>query len=363
MDWDYPAGAGPEGIFEIGRRLTEHIGRIPDATTFTNDAREMLRLTRRVEAEARGGRLFVGFQNAQKLELERPRYEALAAEGTQVVAFGEGELGTPIEGVEYRSLSPDHSRLANNWFLVTDAPERVAFVSWETSKPENFGLGGAATPGKTFVGFVTDDPVVVAELASVLGTFGRPAPPRPTPETVEPAEPARPDPASAALAEAIKNTEVKPSGAGPGAVVLAMRRDDSERAIRIAAALAHREQRRLVIVDRSAESFFGTPYTDLRGDDDFRPRPDELFGARTAIREGRARTARAITAAKALGVDAGGWFPTRSGSDGVAEAVRRFGGSVVVLPDTVRQPSVAERIRGMTLDSLEKIGVLIVIAD
>jgi hypothetical protein len=29
----------------------------------------------------------------------------------------------------------------------------------------------------------------------------------------------------------------------------------------------------------------------------------------------------------------------------------------------VRQPSVAERIRGMTLDSLEKIGVLIVIAD
>ena len=180
MDWDYPRGAGPEGIFEIGRRLAEHIGRIPDATTFTNDAREMLRLTRRVEAEARGGRLFVGFQNAQKLELERPRYEALAAEGTQVVAFGEGQLDEPIEGLEYRSLQPDHARLANNWFLVSDAPERVAFVSWETSRPEDFGEGGAATPGKTFVGFVTDDPVVVAELASVLGTFGRPAPPTPS---------------------------------------------------------------------------------------------------------------------------------------------------------------------------------------
>ena len=92
MDWDYPQGAGPEGIFEIGRRLVEHIGRIPDATTFTNDAREMLRLTRRVEAEARGGRLFVGFQNARKLELERARYESLVAAGTQVIAFGEGQL-------------------------------------------------------------------------------------------------------------------------------------------------------------------------------------------------------------------------------------------------------------------------------
>ena len=36
MDWDYPHGAGPEGIFEIGSRLAEHIGRIPDATTFTH---------------------------------------------------------------------------------------------------------------------------------------------------------------------------------------------------------------------------------------------------------------------------------------------------------------------------------------
>ena len=82
MDWTYPRGAGPEGIFEIGRRLAEHIGRFPDATTFTNDAREMLRITRRVESIASGGRLFVGFQNAQKLQRERERYEALVAAGT-----------------------------------------------------------------------------------------------------------------------------------------------------------------------------------------------------------------------------------------------------------------------------------------
>lgn len=357
MDWNYPQGAGPEGIFEIGRRLAEHIGRIPDATTFTNDAREMLRLTRRVEAEARGGRLFVGFQNARKLELERIRYESLVAAGTQVVAFGEGQLDEPIEGVEYRSLAPGHQRLANNWFLVTDAPERVAFVSWEIGDPASFGEGGAATPGKAFVGFVTDDPVVVAELASVLGTFGRPAPPTaPTPED-------KPDAAREALRRDIEGTSVEATGAAPGAVVLAIRRDDSDRAVRTAVALAREEKRRLVIVDRSSESIFGMPYNDLRGDDDFRPRPDELFGAATAIREGRARTARAISAAQAVGVDAGGWFPTRSGSEGIAEAVKRFGGSVVVLPESVRQPSVAERIRGMTLENVEKIGVPVVVAD
>ena len=357
MDWNYPANTGHEGIFEIGRRLAEHVGRIPDATTFTNDAREMLRVTRRVESAARGGRLFVGFQNADKLEKERARYEALVAEGTDVVAFGAGELSKPIDGLEYRALSPDRLRLVNNWFLVTDAPERVAFVSWEISEGVAFGQGGAATPGKAFVGFITDDPLVVAELSSVLGTWGLPAPPP------APPEPERPDPASQALVDAIERTTVSRTEAPAGAVVLALRRDDGDRALCTAVAIAREEQRPLVIVDRSAESIFGTPYNDLRGDDAFRPKPDRLFGAGLAIREGRSRTARVINAATTLGVEAGGWFPTKSGSDGLAEAVKRFDGGLIVLSDSVRQPSIAERIRGMNLDTLERIGVPIVVAD
>ena len=49
-------------------------------------------------------------------------------------------------------------------------------------------------------------------------------------------------------------------------------------------------------------------------------------------------------------------------NDGVSEAVRRFDGGLVVLPHSVRQPSVGERIRGMTRESLERIGVPLVIA-
>jgi hypothetical protein len=361
MDWTYPRGAGPEGIYEIGRRLAQHIGRLPDATTFTNDARDMLRITRRVEAVAEGGRLLVGFQNAGKLELERERYERLVAAGTDIVAFGSGALGKPISGLEYRELRPDTNRLVNNWFLVTDDPERVGFVSWEIGDPAAFGVGGAATPGKEFVGFITDDPLVVAELASVLSVQARPRPAPRGPGSMAGTD--RPDPRDQALIDAVSQTSSSPTGAGPGAVVVAMGRDQSDRAFRVATAIARDERRPLVIVDRSSESIFGTPYNDLRGDDDYRPRPDRLFGANIARREGRGSTARALEAASALGVEAGAWFPTRSGADGLAEAVKRFSGGLLVLPEAVRRPSVAERIRGMNLETLHRIGVPIIIAD
>jgi len=48
MDWTFPQDAGEPGMFEIGRRLAEHIGRLPDATRFTYDPRDMLRVTREI---------------------------------------------------------------------------------------------------------------------------------------------------------------------------------------------------------------------------------------------------------------------------------------------------------------------------
>ena len=178
---------------------------------------------------------------------------------------------------------------------------------------------------------------MVTELASVLGMWGRPVQPRP--RATAALDPERPDAVVQALVDAIKQTSVEATGAASGAVVLAQRRDDDDRALRMAVAIARDEQRPLVIVDRSSESIFGTPYNDLRGDDEYRPRPDRLFGAATAVREGRAATARAITAATAVGVEAGAWFPTRAGSDGLAEAIGTFDGSLLVLPASVRRPS------------------------
>ena len=356
MDWVYPAGAGDSGIFEIGRRLAEALGRAPDATRFTYDPRAMLRTTREIERAAAGGRLLVGFQKAPKFEVEVERYRALLEAGTQVIAWAAGSPadGRRLDDLDYRPLPDDARRLENQWFLVTDAPEPLSFVSYELGDAATFGIGGAASPGKRFVGFVSDD----ADVAALLIRFLLPIEARtPLPEPVLP---------SAAAVELVGASDVllddPSSGAGAGAVVVAVGRGADRPAFITALAIARREGRALVIVDRSAEGF-GSPYHDLRGDDADRPAPDRLFDISVARREGRGALISYLEAATAAGVVAGGWFPTLSGAEGLAEAGRRFGGAIMVLPSDVIRPSLAERLRGMAADRLGPvIGLPIVVA-
>ena len=356
MDWTYPAGAGDSGIFEIGRRLAEALGRAPDATRFTYDPRAMLRTTRDIERASSGGRLLVGFQAAAKFDVEAERYRALLAAGTQVTAWAAGPRaeGHGLDDLDYRALPADTRRLENQWFLVTDSPEPLAFVSYELGDAAMFGVGGAASPGKRFVGFVSDDPDVVNFLIRTLLPIGAPPPPA---ERVPP---------SASALELVEATDallaLPASGAGDGAVVVAVGRGADRPAFIAALALARREDRDLVIVDRSAEGF-GSPYQDMRGDDANRPSPDRLFDISIARREGRGALITFLEAATLVGVAAGGWFPTVSGAEGLAQAGRRFGGALVVLPSDVNRPSLAERLRGMAADRLgSAIGLPIVVA-
>jgi hypothetical protein len=356
MDWTYPVGAGDSGIFEIGRRLSEALGRAPDATRFTYDPRAMLRTTRDIERASTGGRLLVGFQAAAKFDVEAERYRGLLAAGTQVVAWGAGPHadGLGLDGLDYRALSPDTRRLENQWFLVRDSPETLAFVSYELGDATTFGIGGAASPGKRFVGFVSDDADVIELLIRTLLPIGAPPPPA---EHVPP---------SSAALELVKASDVlldePASDAGAGAVVVAVGRGADRLAFITALALARREGRALVIVDRSAEGF-GSPYHDMRGDDAYRPSPDRLFDVAIARREGRGAMITYLEAATAAGVVAGGWFPTASGAEGLAQAGRRFSGAIVVVPSDVIRPSLAERLRGMAVDRLGSvIGLPMVVA-
>ncbi len=77
-----------------------------------------------------------------------------------------------------------------------------------------------------------------------------------------------------------------------------------------------------------------------------------MFDIAVARREGRGALISYLEAATAAGIVAGGWFPTLSGAEGLAEAGRRFGGAIVVLPPDVIRPSLAERLRGMAADRL-----------
>jgi hypothetical protein len=138
----------------------------------------------------------------------------------------------------------------------------------------------------------------------------------------------------------------------------------SERAAFLAAlALGRLEHRDLVLVDRSAEGFF-SPYTDLRGDDAYRPSAEVLFDADFAQSEGRQTLALFLEAATAAGVTAGGWFPTHAGYGGLADAARRFNGALFVLPPESARPILAERLRGVVPEQLRAgIGLPVVVAE
>jgi len=358
MDWTFPQDAGEPGMFEIGRRLAEHIGRLPDATRFTYDPREMLRVTREIEAACAGGTLWVGFQLADKLEHERDRYRRLLAAGTRITAYAVGDLPIGLEGLDYRSQTRDVRRLANQWFLVSTEPEPVAFVSWELGDAALFGVGGAATEGKRFVGFVSEDPLVVTALVATLSEVPGKHVPGPPPAPSLPPEGTR----ARDLLTAVSRLDPSTSSAPIGAVVVPVGRGD-DRALALALAIAAKEKRQLVLVDRGAEGLFGSPYGDLRGDDAYRPDPDHLFGLQSSRREGRIDVTVGLEVADTMGLEAGGWFPTIAGGAGLGEAMRRFGGGLLVVPGSVRRPSIAERIRGMTSERLAGLGVALVISD
>lgn len=358
MSWTYPEGTDEAGLFEIGRRLAVALGRGPDVTRFTYDSREMLKATREIERASRGGRLLVGFQTADKLAVEADRYRDLLEAGTQITAWGTGSRPAHpgLATLDYRSLSPDHTRLQNQWFLATDRPEPLAFVSYELGDIENFGMGGAGTPGKRFVGFVSDDPGVVDLLIRAALSPIAPLP--------SPPEPPLPSPAALALAASSDTSDDGPaSGAGAGSVVVAVGRGADRDAFVAALRIARREGRDLVLVDRSAEGF-ASPYTDLRGDDADRPSPDRLFDMAIARREGRHPVSLFLEAATAAGVTVGGWFPTHAGYSGLAEAIRRFGGALLVLPPDAAHPGLAERLRGVVPDQLRAgMGIPVVVAE
>ena len=146
-------------------------------------------------------------------------------------------------------------------------------------------------------------------------------------------------------------------------MVVAVGRGADRDAFLAALRIARRERRDLVLVDRSAEGF-ASPYKDLRGDDADRPSPDRLFDIAAARREGRQPISLFLEAAAAAGVTAGGWFPTHAGYSGLVEAVRRFGGALLVLPPDAAHPGLAERLRGVVPDQLRAgTGLPVVVAE
>ena len=180
MDWhrlgDGDSEAGRRaGVLDLLRRAQAELGGGPvTGTRLLYRARDMLAATREIEAAVRGAAttLFVGFQRAGKLSGEAATYRALTASGISVVAFGTGRPEDPA-GVRWVELPEDQAALQNQWLLVTDRPEPIAFVGFETSEPDRFGRVEVTDPSRSFTGFVTGDPRLVRAIAEHLEAIGR----------------------------------------------------------------------------------------------------------------------------------------------------------------------------------------------
>jgi len=180
VDWHRLGDGGSEvgrraGVLDLLRRAQRELGGGPvTGTRLLYRARDMLAATREIEAAIRGAdtTLFVGFQRAGKLDGEAGTYQDLVAAGARVVAFGTGEPARQT-GVSWVRLPEDQAALQNQWLLVTEQPEPIAFVGFETSEPERFGLVEVTDLSRSFTGFVTGDRRLVRAIAEHLETISR----------------------------------------------------------------------------------------------------------------------------------------------------------------------------------------------
>ena len=180
MDWHRLGDGDSEdgrraGVLDLLRRAQDELGGEPlTGTRLVYDTRHMLAATRQIEAAARAAAtgLLVGFQRAGKFEGEARTYRGLVAAGVGVTAFGTGEP-EPVPGVRWVRLPEDQAALQNQWLLVAEEPEPIAFVGFETSDPERFGRVGVTDPSRSFTAFVSGDRRLVRAVATHLEALAR----------------------------------------------------------------------------------------------------------------------------------------------------------------------------------------------
>ena len=180
MDWHRLGDGDSEegrraGVLDLLRRAQLDLGGRPlTGTRLLYDARHMLAATRQIEAAVRTAAtgLLVGFQRAGTFEGEAGTYRDLVAAGVSVTAFGTGEP-QPVPGVRWVRLPEDQAALQNQWLLVAEEPEPIAFVGFETSDPDRFGQVQVTDPSRSFTAFVSGDRRLVRAIAEHLQAIGR----------------------------------------------------------------------------------------------------------------------------------------------------------------------------------------------
>lgn len=333
LDWRRDArGLGDAGVTALLARVQAALGGAPlTGTQFLFDGRQMLAAARQIEGSVQGRptTLFVGFQRGEQAAAERRRYERLAAGGVTVVGFGVGEPEPPVPGMRWVDLALDRGELINQWFLVTAAPEPIVFAGFEVSPPERFGHGGPHAADRSWAGFVSDDPRLAEALISHLEAVGG----------------------------------LRRGHDLPGLYLVATHDGTDpayERVRRAGLDIARRDGARVLLYDRSTESYLVDPYQEgWTGTDADWPSSASLLGPSELSLLGMGHLAEQVRDARRLGVEAAA-LPARGvGVAGIAEACARFGASRAFLPAELARPGLVDRVRHNTLAALaERLGAV-----
>ena len=359
-DLSHPEKSGVIRFIERMERDLRNGGTPIEGFQFLHSALEMLRFSREIEEEVlahpEGSDLYVGFQNTEKLLGEQLRYRHILDSGIRIVGFGEGEAPDFLAdtAAEWVSLPRDHYLLLNQWFLVSTAPDPIAFVGWETSPDDQFGVGGVSAEGKSFEGFVTADPRIITALVEYLDKVREghrkqeadvdqlacELPPGLAFEVEDDAVPVMMgrDHSGLRLAEPAQRILAVTDLHGSAEF-------NSLRGWATELAIANASQ--LVLFEMSASSCLVTPYPE-----EHRKQWQRILNWRDLLPLGRAPLARQLARIQARGIEAGAILPTTHGFKHLAHWVEQENIDLILLPTSLVRPGLLARLRGYSLRSL-----------
>jgi hypothetical protein len=177
MNWDQYLTAlqagGPELAALVDQARSGADGGSLTTTRLLHDPDEMARLAERIQdaCEGSGTTLFSGVRAAEHLgRQQRDRYGRLAASGVKPVLYGVGVPDHLPPGVTWVEVPARSTALENQWFVVAEAPEPVALLSFVISPQPEAIRPGRGGRDQAFAAFVSRDPRLVDAIVRILRT-------------------------------------------------------------------------------------------------------------------------------------------------------------------------------------------------
>jgi nucleotide-binding universal stress UspA family protein len=127
--------------------------------------------------------------------------------------------------------------------------------------------------------------------------------------------------------------------------------DDLDHVGRAAVRVAGEHGARVILYDRDAASAFSDPWPNQWGSKGEGAQFGDPLSDAELVKPGREPLARQVAAARDDGVDAWAWLPEKHGTDHLVEYARRHQADLILLPDDLEEPGLAERLKGETVDA------------